>query len=208
MREISPALELSVEEWLKEAGPDARMLVAKIREQKKSGARPKPSEKFLDKSKLLTPAFRAALLDRVAELVDENYAGRSEMCEQFATLVQKALVHLGLPAVTRTGSCVYYDDKGRTVYSWRANGHTWVAVGDEIVDGNVDSLSENYAMPKGLSVPAYWGPRVEVPRDRKFHHNPGARQIPADPDVEKIWWPELKVWLDERKDAACSSVTN
>ena len=41
---------------------------------------------------------RKPLLDKVAALVDENLCGRSEMCQQFAELLDLALSYLRLPS--------------------------------------------------------------------------------------------------------------
>jgi hypothetical protein len=84
-REISPALNASVEEYVSQMPPPLQGIISRIRAQKESDSRSRPSASLMDKSAVLTPVKRAALLDRVAELVDENVAGRSDMCLQFAT---------------------------------------------------------------------------------------------------------------------------
>ena len=43
---------------------------------------------------MLTPECRIRLLDKIAALVDETSAGRSEMCQQFAELLHRGLTHM------------------------------------------------------------------------------------------------------------------
>jgi hypothetical protein len=82
-------------------------MVEEIRGKKAAGTRPLPSTSLIDKSKSLTPGKRAALLDEIAKLTDENYAGRSEMCLQYADLLNRALNRLGINARPVVGSfCV------------------------------------------------------------------------------------------------------
>ena len=87
LREISPAENASVEEFLQIAHPEQRRIAELIRKQKKNGERPLPSETLIDNSDLLNSEFRKVLIDKVASLVDENLFGRSEMCQQFAMLL-------------------------------------------------------------------------------------------------------------------------
>lgn len=65
---------MSCEEFLA-VSPDARIHAERIRAQKRAGIRPVPSSSLLDYSKVLQPAIRANLLDKVASLVDENLFG-------------------------------------------------------------------------------------------------------------------------------------
>ena len=191
MREISPAVNLSCEELLAIA-PNTKPKVGQIRAQKLAGIRILPSSSIEDLSSVLDTTLRAALLDRVATLVDENLFGRSEMCQQFALLLGRALVYKGLPAKVVAGEAVYYN-KGLKVFSWR---HAWVCVETEAIDGNVDSLWENPAVPSNVRCRPYWGPIKQIPVDRKLRRDHTAT-VPADPDVEAFWWPELEQWLHE-----------
>ncbi len=131
-------------------------------------------------------------MDAVAALVDENLFGRSEMCIQFAALLQRALAHLGLPARTVVGWAIYYSD-GHEIFRWK---HAWVRVGREVIDGNVDSLFENPTVPPAVNVAPYWGSISETPADRRLREDHG-RALPADNDVSDIWWPELRASLDQ-----------
>tara|TARA_R110002012_G_scaffold316195_2_gene530867 strand:+ start:2000 stop:2452 length:453 start_codon:yes stop_codon:yes gene_type:complete len=143
-----------------------------------------------DESGVLEADKRKLLLDRVAALVDENLFGRAEMCQQFADLLAKSLTELGLFARPVMGEASYLDTDGRELFRWQ---HAWVRIGDEVVDGNVDSLCENPMVPALISVRPYWGPIRNTPADRRLHAS--SRQFPSDGDVEKIWWPELCDWL-------------
>ncbi len=79
---------------------------------------------------------------------------------------------------------VYYDSKGERIYGWQ---HDWVLAGNELIDGNVDSIIENPKVPDNVRIQPYWGLRKEVPRDRKFHENQGSPTREPDKDVEYIW---------------------
>lgn len=182
---------MNPDEFLK-LRPEAHDLVAEIRRQKPDGQRRQPSAVLIDCSALLSAATRRALLDAVADKVDENLFGRAEMCIQFADLLQRALAYLGLPARAVLGKAFYFVET-RNVFNWD---HAWVRIGNEVVDGNVDSLDENRFVPDSVRVAPYWGPITETPRDRRLREYHG-RNLPPDDDVGNIWWPELQVWLDK-----------
>lgn len=67
-------------------------------------------------------------------------------------------------------------------------------VGDEVIDGNVDCLAENPTVPKTVSVAPYRGPISQVPRDRRLREEFGTT-LPADVDVDDIWWPDLQRFI-------------
>ena len=193
MREISPAIGMSVDQWLAGMPSQLRAGVEEIRRQKYAGKRPRPSMSLIDRSAILTKPVRAMLLDAVASLVDENYAGRGEMCIQFAALLDRGLSYLKFPSRPVMGTAMYYDKSGNEIFRW---GHAWVRIGDEVVDGNVDSVPENPVVPKIVSVAPYWGPVAEVPTDRRLREEQGQGMDP-DVDVETNWWPDLQRWIDE-----------
>jgi len=58
------------------------------------------------------------------------------------------------------GAAIYYDTKGNEIFRWK---HAWVRLGDEVVDGNVDSISENPLVPSSVRVAPYWGPIQGMP---------------------------------------------
>ena len=186
---------MSANEFLSASPPQVRAVVATIREEKQRGVRRKPSSSLQDNSTLLTPTLRTELLNQVASMVDENLCGRSEMCIQFAILLAMALRELGLPAKEVVGKAFYYVN-GRKIFDWN---HVWVRIGGEVIDGNVDILDENPFVPKVVVIRPYWGPIDQTPSDRKLRADIGA-PIPADTDVENIWWPELKIWLKARNN--------
>ena len=191
MREISPSVNLSCEEFYKTLLPQSQAIVDRIRSGKNTGNRPKPSTCLIDKSSLLTEKFRRGLLDAVAGLVDENLSGRSDMCEQFAILVSQALEHMGLSSRVAVGTAIYNNTKGRELFKWK---HAWVRVGEEVIDGNVDSLYENPMVPETVDISPYWGPITETPADRILRENHN-RIVSPDSDVSEIWWLELREWL-------------
>lgn len=192
MREISPIVNVSADDFLKHQPSAVQELVKVIRQQKVGGTRPRPSLRLVDKSSLLTPGVRADLLDAVAALVDENLFGRAEMCLQFADLLYQALAYMGLPARPVLGNAIYFVDE-KEIFRWK---HAWVRVGREVIDGNVDSLYENPLVPPAVNVAPYWGPIKEIPGDRHLQQHAG-QSLPHDSDVEDIWWPEIQTRLNE-----------
>ncbi|MBB6146843.1 hypothetical protein HNQ77_004824 [Silvibacterium bohemicum] len=192
MREISVALNASVEDTFDMFPPPFRILVEEVRRQKLAGERRLPSAVLIDRSSLLTSSVRGKLLDAVAALVDENCTGRGDMCLQFAALLNKAQVHLEFPSRAVLGTAIYYDTQGKEIFRWE---HAWVRIGNEVIDGNVDSTSENPRVPSAVSVAPYWGPVTETPRDRQLKEHHGM-QLAPDVDVEETWWPDLRGWID------------
>ncbi len=91
------------------------------------------------------------------------------------------------------GTAIYYDAKGHEIFRWK---HAWVRIGEEVIDGNVDSLWENPLVPTQVRVLPYWGPLPEMPADRRLREEHGIR-LPHDTDVDEIWWPDLKRWVTE-----------
>lgn len=209
MRETTIFEGFTVDEYLEHLrSTDANAYIeqlAKIKEvrlQKDLKLRPKPSTSLIGNSKILTSQTRADLLDKIADLVDENVTGRSDMCQQFALLLHKSLKFLNFSSSVVTGSVTYFDTRGERLYKWPNDGHDWVTVDNELIDGNVDTLFENPRVPDEVKVKPYWGPKNEVPLDRKFHPNPGARTRAEDSDVSRLWWPDLQIWLKNHLNSA------
>jgi hypothetical protein len=190
MREISPVVGMSADEFIRDC-PELQRMVATIRKQKHDGTRVMPSRTLIDRSTLLTTESRRKLVDKTAALVDENYVGRAEMCVQFADLLCRALQHLGLLARGVLGTATYYNERGKRIFEWQ---HAWVRIGKEVIDGNVDSLFENPLVPSDVHAYPYWGPINETPNDRHLHEQ-NSLTLPPDEDVEKLWWPEFENWI-------------
>jgi hypothetical protein len=190
-REISPATNATADEYLKVLPAGSQALIAEIRRQKAADSRPRPSGSLVGFSVVLTEPRRRALLDAVAALVDENLSGRSDMCQQFADLLHRALTHLSLTSRPVVGVAMYFSPDGKELFRWK---HAWVRLGDEVIDGNTDCLFENPRFPKTISAAPYWGPFKEPP-GRRLREEYGA-SLPVDTDVSEIWWPDLKDWLD------------
>ncbi len=189
-REISPAVGVSADEFLTIVPEPLQGVISRIRAEKDDGTRRCPSTSLIDQSTILTQTKRAALVDKVAELVDENLCGRSEMCLQFAELLNLALRHLGFNSFGVAGTATYLNAKGKRLFEWQ---HAWVRIGKEIVDGNTDSITENMTVPLTVSTPPYWGPYSDAP-GRSFVQT---GYVEIDQDVQSIWWPELRDWLDK-----------
>ncbi|HEY5536087.1 MAG TPA: transglutaminase-like domain-containing protein [Ignavibacteria bacterium] len=196
MREISPVVNVSVDEFLKLCSEEQRSIVEQIRGMKKEGKRIKPSAQLLDKSDILTPKFRVMLIDKVAEFVDENIFGRSEMCIQFAELLTMALRHFGIDARLAFGKAIYYDNT-KEIFRWD---HAWVRINDEVIDGNLDSLPENPMVSPDIKAVPYWGKINDLPRDWRLQENQNIKYTP-DEDVVNIWWPELLIFLENFEES-------
>ncbi len=181
---------MSASDFLTILTPDIKRHVSNIRAQKQNGSRPKPSTSLIDNSLLLDEAKRKLLLDKIASLVDENLFGRSEMCFQFADLLERTLNFLQIPANAVIGQAHYYL-KGTEVFTWD---HAWVQTEYEIIDGNLDSAFENPFVPNNLKLRPYWGLITTIPSDRKFIDS-DLLLLPREKDVAEMWWPELQNWL-------------
>jgi hypothetical protein len=195
MREISPAENATCEQYLARLPEQLRLAVAAIRKEKNERSRPVPSARLIDKSKILTPEIRRHIIDQAAILVDENLCGRSDMCHQYAVLVSRALNFLGIDSRAAFGTAIYFKE-GREIFRWD---HAWVRSGDEFIDGNVDILYENPAVPKVVSIPPYWGTLAEIPSDRRFREAKHRPQF-SDADVDNIWWPDFKLTLEPKNE--------
>ena len=68
MREISPAIGMSVDDYVKFLPAEAKCIVDEIRRQKQEGARPRPSATLIDRSGIMTQPLRIKLLDAVAHI--------------------------------------------------------------------------------------------------------------------------------------------
>lgn len=189
LRELSPVVNLPVEQYVKMIPPEFSEYLRKIRKQKRKGTRPRPSAKLIGESKVTTAEYRIAIMDKVASLVDERLFGRHEMCKQFAVLMQRALVELGYDAKALIGEASYENG-----FQWE---HSWVLVENEIIDGNADSMRENPAVPPNINPRPYWGIAEKLPTDRSFITT--TEQTEWDPDIEEYWWPDLKEWLASNK---------
>lgn len=141
----------------------------KVQREKELGTRPKPSQRCIFGKSALPKAKRAELLDLVASLVDENWAGRSEMCIYFAVLLRDALRVIGISADAVWGEATYFHpDNPAHKFTWN---HAWVLIWEEeIVDGNIDSIVENPALDSELEIQPYsfWGSVSQLPGDRTF----------------------------------------
>lgn len=190
-REISQVANMNIGQYIQVIKDDPKLvgIVRKIREEKFNQQRLLPSNLLIGQCKIPIESKRKQLLDKIALLVDENIFGRSEMCIQFALLLELALNEIGLEAKTHGGTAEYKKDDGGT-FTWN---HAWVIVHEEIIiDGNVDTMKENIMVPKGVDPFPYWGKISELPDDRKYESN--NQPLESDEDMA-LWWNELKEWI-------------
>lgn len=197
-REISPALNLDADSYYNTLPQSVKRMVDEIRASKAAGQRRRPSARLVLKAPVPEPDWRPALLDKVAELVDENLTGRSDMCKQFAALLRRGLHVCGIQSRAMEGDAQYRREDG----TWMTWSHAWVETsGGIIIDGNIDSLHENPVVGRGLDPAPYWGPRSDLPDDRRI---PAGKRLNStdenDPDVTSIWLPDLQSWIKGLQD--------
>ena len=179
--------------------------VLEIKDQKKNGTRAKPSAHLIDKSNLLTPENRKAIIDIAAKNVDENWCGRAEMCQQFAMVAKYLLKFEGVNSKIITGDAEYFDSELK--YNWD---HFWLTTDDgELIDCNIDSLPENPFAPKKLRPFNYWGPVTDVPKDRTYTaKNEFTDQDEQDlekGDNETVIWKQQALAEYKKMNASTSS---
>lgn len=148
-------------------------ILKKITQEKGSGNRSKPSEKLVSGKSKLSDKLRRELLDIIAEIVDQNPFGRSDMCVYFAILLRDALIKWGLSAKAILGKATYFSSDQK--FTWD---HGWVIFDNELIDGNVDSMIENPMIPDNIHPSNYWGLIDELPKDRKFD---------IDKEIDEQW---------------------
>lgn len=197
--EISPHEGISAEKFVRSLSPSAQRILDGIRRAKATGRRPRPSASpKVAGDALLLPHRRGELLDKVAELVDQNVFGRSEMCLQFAALLELALRELGHDARAVEAAGARYRCLDETWMVWPR--HAWVEVGDVVIDANVDSLAENPVATgaRPIDVAPFWGPRTALPADRQLPAGRPLDRYEAQHGDVLAWWEQLRAWMRSR----------
>jgi SEC-C motif-containing protein len=162
-------------------------VLASIAKEREQGSRPLPSSTVISIGNLPPQEVRNAILDACARLVDQNWAGRSEMCIYFAVLARHGLNVLGYGATVESGKGRYTG--GDEVFEWD---HAWVRTeAGDIVDGNVDSMPENPFVPASIHPKPYWGPADTLPADRKFLK---MKNLPPERDEIELDAREISTW--------------
>lgn len=178
-----------LEQTLRQGHPkkDLSIIIDRIQSEKQKGRRPLPSSTLVSIGDIPTQIERVFLVDTCARLVDQNWAGRSEMCVVFAVLIRHGLCLLNYRAAVEVGKA-RYSMAGQS-FEWD---HAWVQTefGD-IVDGNVDSLVENPFVPEGIEPKPYWGPLDSLPLDREFDK---VRDLPPERDEIELDANEIRKW--------------
>jgi hypothetical protein len=177
-------LEQTLRQSLKK---DPRAILARIQDEKQKGTRALPSSTLISIGNVPTQAERTFLVDTCACLVDQNPAGRSEMCIYFAVLIRHGLNLLGYPATVELGKA-RYSMAGQS-FEWD---HAWVRTqSGDIVDGNIDSMTENPMIPEGIEPKPYWGPPDVLPSDREFYK---MRDLPPERDDIELETEVIRQW--------------
>jgi len=190
--EVSPIHDMTADDYVARLVADRAPtlpVLRRIRNEKARGTRPRPSSRMIGDATLPTLELQARLLDKIAELVDENVFGRSEMCLQFAALLAKALTSLGITAAAKRGNARYRKPNGE----WFGWNHAWIEYDNCVVDGNVDSMCENPLVDQGVDPSPFWGHRNGIPEDRQYDFA-SSTSWSGDEDSE-TWWLRLHDWL-------------
>lgn len=177
---------------------DAPTLLARIREEKLTGSRILPSASVLSVGDTPPESTRLFLIDACAKIVDQNWAGRSEMCIYFAVLLRHGLRYLGYEAEVEVGKGEYFYGQP-SPFKWD---HAWVRTEQgDLVDGNIDSVVENPMVPTGVDPRPYWGPDSELPADRRLKKNrvlaPERDNIELEQSDIVPWKRQLEEIIDE-----------
>lgn len=174
---------------------DPNILYQNILNQREMDTRPLPADRLITNGEFLDIQTRKVILDLCAALVDQNWCGRSEMCIYFSCLLRYALRLLGYKAEVHVGNATYLNSK--TSFTWE---HSWVIFEKDLIDGNVDTMSENPYVPLGIDPSPYWGLIEQIPVDRQFHSK---RMIMVSDEMEQLddqyitWKRKLKKYLKE-----------
>lgn len=167
-------------------------MLSKIFEERKRGIRPKPSEHVYLKTSQVSDKIRKAYIDVVAEIVDNQLTGRSTMCVYFAILLGDLLKKMNINTKVITGKTTYWSSDKKDKFVWD---HAWVEIDNEIIDCNVDSMSENPKVPDSIRPINYWGLKNSLPKDRLFIPDREIDEdwIKKDTDVEALrkWREQL-----------------
>lgn len=193
--EVSPWVGGDPDEVLANT-PEALKKLRQIRYQKNRRSRALPSARLIIIAAPGDGNFHGALLDRVAQLVDKNAFGRSEMCTQFAVLLARALNQMGISARAVHGNASYQATTG----GWKTwTDHAWVVTErGELIDGNIDSVSENPVMGDGLRPNSFWGPVDQCPVDRRFPTGENVTLAEGDVGDVENWWNQLREWMTKQ----------
>lgn len=126
----------------------------------------KPSQSLISYGDFPDQDYRRALLDACAETLEEIFNNRSDQCLYFAMLVQYGLMLKGIESEVYIGNASYeMKQRHCKSFSWD---HAWVVIGDDVVDGNVDSCTLNSKIPSYVRPVPYWGPIDLLPTYRKL----------------------------------------
>ena len=152
---------------------------------------PNPSDRLIDKSKILSSEVREKIINLSAKYVNENSfynLGRASMCLQFAILIKHMLVKENIKANIVVGQAKY--KSATESFQWK---HYWIETNSgEIIDCNIDSIIFHPDSPETIHPYNYWGPLTAIPSDRifsekKYLTNDDIKAIESDDDETIIW---------------------
>ncbi|WP_345462190.1 lasso peptide biosynthesis protein [Deinococcus carri] len=150
----------------------------RIAAQRVSNTRPKPSDVLTSIGDQPPLPVRKLILDLAAEAADQHCElSRNDQCVTFAVYARAMLAELGITARVVIGEATYKMHGTKHVML-----HAWVEVGEDLVDGNVDSFEENVSIPNEIRPQPYWGPKRRAP-NRTFKET---RELTADREVAEI----------------------
>lgn len=169
----------------------------KILNQQRAGKRPKPSATLTAHGGSLTKLEKGRILDMAASICDQpmkyydDAFSRGSRCVPFAMLIQDILSdRYGIQSKLIAGKATY--KSGKHSFFWH---HAWLETEEgEIIDGNVDLLSEHPLTPENFIGIPYWGPKDKLPKDRVFE--PIREVLPSRRNIE-IGKPVVDMYMTE-----------
>jgi hypothetical protein len=185
-------------------GQQTKTFLEKIISERRDGTRRLPSNYLTINNEIysrFTTKTKKELLDFTASIVDHHSTGRSERGVDFARLLAFILGKLGFKVEVILGLATYSDANKSFVWKESESGysHAWLLFeGDELIDGNADSMSENPYFSLNLNPQAFWGSKDELPADRIFDERTREQFDNLDLDSIIVGINEFTAKLDKR----------
>ena len=168
--------------------------LVKISKELDEGIRLFPSKNNIIVSNSLMKNNCLTILNTIASVVDTYKLGgislgRSDQCLQFAFLLRDVLTYLSQESKVVYGLATYKTNLGE--FTWE---HSWIVTKKDLIDGNVDSMIENPAVPPSFKLypPVFWGEFGYEFQDRTYTPSAyvGDSFIERDPDYSS-WKEEI-----------------
>ncbi|MBB6096760.1 hypothetical protein HNR42_000172 [Deinobacterium chartae] len=138
----------------------ARSSAQRIAAQRQAGNRPEPSHTLVSFGRLPDLGVRRTIVDFAALFTDRDSPfGRGAESVLFAAYLRAILEMGGVDCTLAVGRARFTYAGGQTY----ERDHAWIELGEDVIDANVDTLTELADVPETLQVAPYWGPRDRLP---------------------------------------------